>query len=413
MKISLLLLSFVFAALSISAQVNPQCPTISVEEPAGLSRPGESSSFSVTVKPTESKLTYKWSVSSGVIISGQGTPSIQVRFDEAHEPSPTATVEIGGLPEECPKTASESTSIDRPPQPTKLDTFSLSLNSGDDGRLKSIARALSNEPTAQLYVLVPSNRSLWKPLVDRLSELIHGDLTGPRITIVEINGTNKIVEVWLIPPGATPPSKCEACDLSKSARQDCPAISVMGPAGITTPGGTMTFTVNDPIGFNGQFKWTVSQGAIESGRGTHSIEVRVPIKLESSDITATVELSGIDATCSNTASQTAFITQGEPLELDAYGRLDRNDEKARFAIALNYVRGSSPMKAVVAIRVPENSVAINFASRRRTIRLLLRELKAPQNRFVFVDAGNGELSTSIWIVPADSVPAMVRGLQLP
>jgi hypothetical protein len=161
MKISLLLLSFVFAALSISAQVNPQCPTISVEEPAGLSRPGESISFSVTVKPTESKLTYKWSVSSGVIISGQGTPSIQVRFDEAHEPSPTATVEIGGLPEECPRTASESTSIDRPPQPTKLDTFSLSLNSGDDGRLKSIARALSNEPTAQLYVLVPSCGNLW------------------------------------------------------------------------------------------------------------------------------------------------------------------------------------------------------------------------------------------------------------
>lgn len=410
MKFVPLLLSFLFAAISISAQVNPQCPTISVEGPPGVIRPGELIPFTVTAKPTESKLSYKWSVSGGTIADGQGTSTIQVKLgpDEFH---PTATVEIGGLSDECPKLASESLSGgDGPPLSEKLDTFSLPSGSISDDRFKSIAAALNKDPTSQLYVLVPSNRLAWKPLIERLDRYTHSEFDPMRITFVEMNGTNNIVEVWLVPPEANPPSKCEACDESKPIKPDCPAISITGPARMTSPGETMMFTTYEPRGFKGPYKWSVNSGTIQSGQGTPSITVRTSNGFDISSITATVELSGLDGTCPNTASRTAFISQGDPLELDSYGRLGRNDEKARLAIALNYIRGRSTMKAVIAIRVPKNSATNTFASRRRTITTLFRELKAPQNRYVFVDAGKGELSTQIWILPAESVHAMIRGI---
>ena len=411
MKFVPLLLSFLFATITISAQVNPQCPNISVTGPAGIIQPGEIIPFTVTVKPTESKLSYKWAVSTGVIVDGQGTPTIKVRRG-ADELFPTANVDVVGLPEDCPKIASETSSDDSgiTPRAEKLDTFSLPFGSMSDDRFKSIAAELNKNSTSQLYVLVPTNRSAWKPLIERLDRYTHSEVNPMRITFVEMKGTNNIVEIWLVPSGANPPSRCEACDESKSTKLDCPAISITGPAGITSPGETMTFTTYERMGLNVIYKWSVSKGSIESGQGTPSIKVLTPTDVNISNITATVELSGLDATCPYTASETAFISQGDPLKLDTYGRLSRNDETARLAIALNYIRGHSPMKAVIAIRVPKNSTTVTYASRRRTISTLFRELKAPKNRYVFVDAGKGELSTEIWILPGESVPAMIRGI---
>jgi hypothetical protein len=412
MKLAPLLLSFLCAAISISAQVNPQCPNVSVTGPMGMINPSELIPYSATVKPTESILTYKWTAIGGTIADGQGKSTIKVRVDDGAS-TLTVTVEIGGLSDECPNRASETVSdlTGNRPTPSKLDTFSLPLGSISDDRFKSIAALLNKDPTSQLYVLVPTNRAAWKPLIERLDRYTHSEFNPMRITFVEMNGTNNIVEVWLVPPGANPPSKCEACDESKSTKPDCPAISITGPAGITSPGKTMTFTTHEPIGLKGTYKWSVSKGGrIESGQGTPSIKVLTSTNLKISNITATVELSGLDATCPYTASETAFISQGNPLELDTYGRLSRNDEKERLAIAFNYIRGRSPLKAVVAIRVPRNSTTVTYASRRRTISTLFRKLRISKTRYVLVDAGKGELSTSIWIVPAESVPAIIRGI---
>src|SRR6478672_1633785 len=126
MKIASVVLSFLFAALTVSAQVNPQCPNISVTGPAGLIQPGELIPFTVTVKPTESTLTYKWTVSRGIVAEGQGTPTIKVRV-APRDFDVTATVEVDGLPQECVKRASETVTdlTGDLPIPIKLDTFSL------------------------------------------------------------------------------------------------------------------------------------------------------------------------------------------------------------------------------------------------------------------------------------------------
>ena len=76
---------------------------------------GELMEFTVKVSgdPGDS-VTYSWTVSAGIIESGQGTKSIKVRTDENMEgQSVSATVEIGNLPPgiECPNTASETGAV--------------------------------------------------------------------------------------------------------------------------------------------------------------------------------------------------------------------------------------------------------------------------------------------------------------
>ena len=76
---------------------------------------GELMEFTVKVSgDPDDSITYNWSVSAGVIESGQGTKSIKVRTDESMEgQSITATVEIGNLPPgpSCQNTASETGAV--------------------------------------------------------------------------------------------------------------------------------------------------------------------------------------------------------------------------------------------------------------------------------------------------------------
>ena len=55
------------------------------------------------------EITYKWTISAGAIIEGQGTPTIKV--DAAGAAEITATVEIGGVCDECERKATFKTKI--------------------------------------------------------------------------------------------------------------------------------------------------------------------------------------------------------------------------------------------------------------------------------------------------------------
>jgi hypothetical protein len=73
--------------------------------------------FSVVVNGMAANLnpTYNWTISSGTIVSGQGTYAITV--DPGTEAgSCTATVELGGLPAKCNGTASSTAEIRKAPE---------------------------------------------------------------------------------------------------------------------------------------------------------------------------------------------------------------------------------------------------------------------------------------------------------
>ncbi len=91
-----------------TAQLLPvidKCPKLVITCPGELPESGKIYVVKLRVEAADSakKLSYKWSVSSGEIVDGQGTPTLKVRFTDK---SLTATVEVGGLRANCGNTAS-------------------------------------------------------------------------------------------------------------------------------------------------------------------------------------------------------------------------------------------------------------------------------------------------------------------
>lgn len=116
----------------------------------------------------------------------------------------------------------------------------------------------------------------------------------------------------------------------------CASVDVSGPAGITNPGDTMTFTANVTAGtYDPTYNWTVSGGTIESGQGTPSITVRTTQEMAGTSITATVDIGGAQAgcTCTVTDSETAGIApRPDPILVDEFGAMPDDDIRGRLDV---------------------------------------------------------------------------------
>lgn len=123
-----------------------------------------------------------------------------------------------------------------------------------------------------------------------------------------------------------------ACDCVEVCA--CPTTSISGPAGITNPGDTMTFTANVSGGTQTgaiTYNWSVSNGTIESGQGTPSIVVRTTPQMAGQSVTATVDLGGLpNCGCPATLSETAGVAPRDEARLiDEFGRLPNDDIRGR------------------------------------------------------------------------------------
>ncbi len=109
-------------------------------------------------------------------------------------------------------------------------------------------------------------------------------------------------------------------------------------------GSPITFTAAVDGDANVTYNWSVSAGTISSGQGTSSITVSTD-GLGGQTVTATVELGGLDPSCSRTASCSTSVRPPpvSPVKFDEYGDIRFNDEKARldnYAIQLQNQPGA-------------------------------------------------------------------------
>lgn len=192
--------------------------------------------------------------------------------------------------------------------------------------------------------------------------------------------------------------ECPDCVAPVTKVCSCPTLSVSGPAGITNPGDTMTFTAS--ASGDVTYNWTVSAGTIESGQGTPSITVRTTKEMAGSNVTATVNIGGTDPTC-NCLTQAsdnggvAAIPTATPV--DEYGALKDDDVKARvdnFYIQLN----NNPSAKGYIINY---GTAAQIKKQKAQIMKAITFRKYDAGRVTFVDGpNNGEVKTKFWLVPA-------------
>ena len=98
-----------------------ECPIVSVTCPD--SSDGDSIIFHAAVTGNPDKATYRWTVSTGTITAGQGSPSITVSGPGFEGQTLTATVEVEGIPKECASTASCSVKVCGIALPRKFDEY--------------------------------------------------------------------------------------------------------------------------------------------------------------------------------------------------------------------------------------------------------------------------------------------------
>lgn len=190
-----------------------KCPTISIECPSDgtsydLNHP---LTFTAEVSEADSqaKLTFNWTISSGTIYRGQGTPAITV---SGFGDSITATVEVQGLPEGCSNKASCSTIWCPAPLSHIFDQYVNLAFRDEKARLDNFAVELGNNPSAQAYLIAYRGKNNHQNRTQsRLNQAKtylmkrHNIEDGRIITIDGGQRDESLMELWIVPTGAEPP----------------------------------------------------------------------------------------------------------------------------------------------------------------------------------------------------------------
>lgn len=198
-----------------------QCPGLSVSCP-DMIRGGVPVTFTVNVGdvPGDAKLTFNWVVSDGTISSGQGTTSVTVDTTGLSPGSTVkATVEVGGLPESCPKSAECTAATPPPCYRSKIDEYG-NLRWGDEqARLDNFAIELLNDPEAVGYIVGYGGRRSLRGEASRRIERAKKYLTAVRAVPAERVVTMDAgyreyltVELMVGMKGATPPAPSPTVD---------------------------------------------------------------------------------------------------------------------------------------------------------------------------------------------------------
>jgi len=187
-------------------------------------------------------------------------------------------------------------------------------------------------------------------------------------------------------------AECTGC------KPPCPTVSVSCPSDVAL-GAPITFSASVSGNMSVTYNWSVSAGTISSGQGTSSITVD-SANLGGQTVTATVELGGLDPSCSRTASCTTSVKPANPIavKFDEYGNIKFNDEKARldnYAIQLQNQPGAQGYIIAYGTCAGEAQAR---ADRAKDYLVNTRGIDA--GRIVTIDGGcRSDLSVELWIVP--------------
>ena len=189
----------------------PPCPTIFVNSQF-VPKPDEPITVSVTLSEEAGKfdIKYFWTVKGGQILEGQGTSVIKATWQNFTN-SFLSTVKIEGLPENCENTASEIMNITPPPEAEKIDEFFGDASKLESGRIVKIIKAITENPSAQLFIIVPHKKKIHlqkqteKERGIRKMLIKDNKKIADRITFINILSLEQKVQLWLVPAGAVPP----------------------------------------------------------------------------------------------------------------------------------------------------------------------------------------------------------------
>jgi hypothetical protein len=189
----------------------PVCPNVTINCP-DVQQAGTPITFTASVSggtPGVSPV-YNWKVSSGAILSGQGTPTITVDTAGLAGQPITATVEVAGYNLDC--RAQCQASVPAPPNPTKFDEIGEVQRDDEKARFDVFAIELQNSPGSRGYIIAYGGRNkrygTGRQRAERARDYLVGTrgIDASRIVVVDGGARDTgSTQLWLVPAGATPP----------------------------------------------------------------------------------------------------------------------------------------------------------------------------------------------------------------
>lgn len=188
-----------------------ECPTLSVTGPSDTVAPGTSMTFTANVSGgNQPDVSYNWSVSTGTIESGQGTPSITVNTAGLESTEIVATVNISGTRAECNciTTAEGRGAVASRPVPTISSEIGTGTTPDEiKARVDAFFTALNNDPTARGVIInYGSDREVARREADIRKAIAFRNFPIDRVEFVRGSSVPGIrTEFYLVPAGAEPP----------------------------------------------------------------------------------------------------------------------------------------------------------------------------------------------------------------
>lgn len=194
------------------------CPSISVTGPAGVTQPGDPFTVSANISGDVPKyITYTWSVSSGRILEGQGTNKIKVSTEKWKDVKSTATVKLGGLPDDCPDTAEETVVTAVHWQTFLADEFVEFSKSQGIEKLSAINFEPVTKGPFSIYfvagVTAEKTQDEIKAQAAEFKRYLVNEKKVPadRIFYFYRKSRDAKISVYMVPLGSEPP-ECEECE---------------------------------------------------------------------------------------------------------------------------------------------------------------------------------------------------------
>jgi len=192
----------------------PECPTVEVTGPAGITPPGEMAWFHASITGADpDALEISWRTSAGKIGKRDGKMKIGVTLtDDLGGLSITATVDVKGFPEGCSSSASETMSICLPLTWVQINEYSFPNRDINKRALSIAAVELENNPNNQMYIIEYFPRKNSRASIDRKIKrvreyfsLLKFDISRVTIVTAEAEGNVLLTKIYRVPPGASNP----------------------------------------------------------------------------------------------------------------------------------------------------------------------------------------------------------------
>ena len=202
---------------AVVPQVIP-CPQLQIQGPTRPMRDGEPISFGANIGGGDPNVQpiYSWSISSGTIISGQGTRNIAVDSSGAgSDRQIVADLLVGGYSVECNSGSTYTVAIAAPAK--KVDEFGDLSEKDEAGKLDSIVNYLAQAPDRVHLIGYAGRTSPRGYAVDVLRRmktyLAKSPVVGDRITMID-GGFRETpsYEIWVVPIGAESPRATPTID---------------------------------------------------------------------------------------------------------------------------------------------------------------------------------------------------------